>query len=365
MLALEEEDLQLVNARTMRSLSIDREERYSSALFLVSLGSLHSPVGPSIGGLRMAQEFVHESVLLEEVVTAFEPVPTGIIVDATVGGAGHGAALLSRRSDLELIGIDRDAQARDAAENRLAPFPHRFALVASRFSEIKVAVAAGKQTLGSEAPVVGILADLGVSSPQLDHAHRGFSFNHDAPLDMRMDREHDESAAALLECIEEAELVSLLRENGEAKYARRLARVLLEGAPKTTSELVNLVDGAIPKGDRRRGHVASRVFQALRIAVNQELDELTSLLSASLEVLGPKGRLVVISYHSGEDAMVKHTMRDWEVGGCSCPATLPCICGAVPKGRCTSRRAISANDEEIARNPRARSARLRVFEVAA
>ena len=365
MLALEEEDHQTITEpRTMRSLSTDREERNSSALFLVSPGSLHSPAGPSVGGLRMAQEFTHQSVLLEEVVADFDPVPSGLIVDATVGAGGHAWAILNRRPDVMVIGIDRDAAAREAATERLAPFVGRFSLVASRFSDIAAAVEQGREQLSSSAPVVGILADLGVSSPQLDHGYRGFSFNADAPLDMRMDPDHDATAAQLLESISLNELTQLLRDNGEAKYARRLATTMLAGKPQTTSELVDLVDGAIPKGDRRRGHVASRVFQALRIAVNQELDELAALLDVSLSILVPQGRLEVISYHSGEDAMVKHTMREWELGGCTCPATLPCVCGATPKGHCVSRRAVVASESEIERNPRSRSARLRTFEVA-
>ena len=364
MLTLKEEDHRTSQTRTMRSLSIDREERNSSALFLVSPGSLHSPMSSSVGGLRMAQDFTHHPVLLTEVVAAFEPVSAGLIIDATGGGGGHASAILSSRPDLMIIGRDRDAQARAAAAERLAPFLGRFALIAARFSDIVVAVEQGRRQLSSSAPVVGILADLGVSSPQLDQGHRGFSFNVDAPLDMRMDPEHDATAAALLESISMEDLIQLLRDNGEAKYARRLATTLLEGQPKTTASLVALVDGAIPKSDRRRGHVASRVFQALRIAVNQELQELSALLEASLPLLSPGGRLEIISYHSGEDAMVKHTMRDWELGGCTCPATLPCVCGATAKGHCVQRRAIVADEEEISRNPRSRSARLRSFEVA-
>jgi len=363
-LTLEEEDHLVTNARTMRSLSADREERNSSALFLVSPGSLHSPASPLAGGLRMAQEFNHESVLLDEVVAAFDPVPSGIIVDATVGGGGHASAVLRQRPDIVIIGLDRDASAREAASKRLAPFAGRFALIAARFSDIVAALEEGRRELATSAPVVGIMADLGVSSPQLDHAHRGFSFSSDAPLDMRMDPDHGATAADLLGSITMEDLTQLLRENGEAKYARRLAKTLLEGRPQTTAQLVDLVDGAIPKGDRRRGHVASRVFQALRIAVNQELDELSTLLSASITLLAPGGRLAVIAYHSGEDAMVKHTMRDWELGGCICPATLPCVCGATSKGHCVNRRAVTATEQEILRNPRSRSGRLRSFEVA-
>jgi 16S rRNA (cytosine1402-N4)-methyltransferase len=240
-----------------------------------------------------------------------------------------------------LWAFDKDPEA--IAEAALITDP-RFAICHASFGDMAAELAAR----GVE-QVNGILLDLGVSSPQLDHAHRGFSFSSDAPLDMRMDPDHGATAADLLGSITMEDLTQLLRENGEAKYARRLAKTLLEGRPQTTAQLVGLVDGAIPKGDRRRGHVASRVFQALRIAVNQELDELSMLLSASITLLAPGGRLAVIAYHSGEDAMVKHTMRDWELGGCICPATLPCVCGATSKGHCVNRRAVTATEQEILR----------------
>ena len=321
----------------------------------------------------MAQDFTHAPVLLDEVVDLLAEVPTGIVVDATLGGAGHATRLLAERPDLGLVGFDRDEVARVAAARALAPFGDRAVIVPRRFSDLTAVVEAGASGLGpwpriEGAPmpgrVVGILADLGVSSPQLDEGGRGFSFSQDGPLDMRMDVTTGLTAAEVLDGMDERSLVALLRENGEDRHARRIARAILSARPiTTTAQLVDVVDRAVPRSDRRRGHVASRVFQGLRIAVNDELGELDRLLDAALEVLAPAGRLVVISYHSGEDARVKHTMRRWAEGNCSCPHGMPCVCGSVTSGTLIGRRAVTATEVEIARNPRSRSARLRTFEV--
>ncbi len=321
----------------------------------------------------MAQDFTHAPVLLDEVVALLAEVPAGVIVDATLGGAGHASRLLAERPDLGLVGFDRDEVARSAAMKVLAPFGDRAVIVPRRFSEIGEVVEAGSSGLGpwpqsGGAPmageVVGILADLGVSSPQLDEGERGFSFSQDGPLDMRMDATTGVTATALLDGMDERSLVTLLRENGEDRHARRIARAILAARPiTTTAQLVDVVDRAVPRSDRRRGHVASRVFQGLRIAVNDELGELDLLLDAALDVLAPGGRLVVIAYHSGEDARVKHTMRRWAEGDCSCPHGMPCVCGSVTSGSLVGRRAVTASESEIARNPRSRSARLRAFEV--
>jgi 16S rRNA (cytosine1402-N4)-methyltransferase len=359
-------------ARTMRSLSTDSEGEHSSAIFPVGLGSLHYPSTTSVEGLRMAQDFSHTPVLLEEVTALFEPVPAGVIVDATLGGAGHAAALLSRRIDLGVLGIDRDPSARAAAQAVLAPFGGRAVVVAGRFGEIRRIVedglAGGSWPVlpgpGTPAPLVGILADLGVSSPQLDRGERGFSFSRPGPLDMRMDPTRGETASQLLDRLDLDALTQLLREHGETRHARRIARALLAARPiTTTTQLVEVVDAAVPRADRRRGNVASRAFQALRVAVNDELEELADLLDASIELLAPGGRLVVLSYHSGEDGLVKHTMRAWADGGCTCPPGMPCVCGAMPKGRLVGRRAGRAGEDEAERNPRSTSARLRCFEV--
>ena len=360
-------------ARTMRSLSTDAVEDNSSAIFPVGLGSLHYPPTSSVEGLRMAQDFTHVPVLLQEVTELFSPVAGGVIVDATVGGAGHATAILERRPDLGLVGIDRDELARTAAAERLRIFGDRAVICSGRFSEIGAIVTAGIEGHGpwptitgisSPPPVVGILADLGVSSPQLDHAERGFSFARPGPLDMRMDPTMGETASAYLERIDLDSLTTLLRENGEGRFARRIARALLAARPiTTTTQLVDVVDRAVPKAGRRRGNVASRVFQALRVEVNGELDELQALLDQALDLLDPGGRVVIISYHSGEDALVKHTFRSWASGGCTCPPHMPCVCGASSKGALIARRAVQADEVERDRNRRATSARLRCFEV--
>ena len=361
-------------ARTMRSLSTGTVEENTSAIFPVGLGSLHYPSPTSVEGLRMAQDFHHTPVLLAEVTALFDPVPAGVIVDATLGGAGHAVALLEHRADVGLLGIDRDATARAAAAERLAPFGRRAVVHAGRFSELEAIVTSRRSQAGlwpsiegvdDPAPVVGILADLGVSSPQLDEPERGFSFSRPGPLDMRMDTSSGEPASSLLDRIDLDDLTGLLRENGEGRFARRIARAILAARPiTTTTQLVEVVDAAVPKAGRRRGNVASRVFQALRVEVNAEHEELGALLDQALEVLVPGGRLTVISYHSGEDAQVKHTFRRWADGDCVCPPHMPCVCGATSKGRLIARRSVQASEEEASENRRSTSARLRCFEVA-
>ncbi len=359
-------------ARTRRSLSIDTVGDHSSALSPVGSGSLHSSATSLVEGLRMAQDFTHQPVLLREVTGLFASVPAGVVIDATLGGAGHAAALLSARTDLAILGIDRDAVARAAATQRLSPFGDRASVVDGSFASIATIVGRGMSGegpwpgQGRGMPVVGILADLGVSSPQLDRADRGFSFSQDGPLDMRMDTTRGVTAAAYLDAVDLDVLTALLRENGEGKYARRIAKAILAARPvTTTAQLVAIVDRAVPKGDRRRGHVASRVFQGLRIAVNDEMGELEQLLDAAVSLVAPRGVIAVISYHSGEDARVKHTMRSWSDGTCVCPPGLPCVCDSITLGSMVTRRAITASDHEVLENPRARSARLRAFEVGA
>ena len=320
----------------------------------------------------MAQDFTHAPVLLDEVVALLSEVPTGVVVDATLGGAGHASRLLAVRPDLGLVGLDRDPVARRAASKVLAEAGDRAVIVPRRFSEITDVVAAGRAgtapwpkiggaLMGDQ--VVGILADLGVSSPQIDEGQRGFSFSQAGPLDMRMDADVGQTASEFLDVIDEHSLIALLRDNGEDRHARRIARAILAARPiTTTTPLVDVVDRVVPRAARRRGHVASRVFQGLRIAVNDELGELDRLLDSALELLSPAGRLVVISYHSGEDARVKHTMRRWAEGTCTCPPGMPCVCGSTTVGSLVGRRAVTASEAEISRNPRSRSARLRTFE---
>lgn len=305
----------------------------------------------------MAREFEHEPVMVGEVLALFAPVPAGLVVDATVGGGGHAAALLGARPDLRLLGLDRDPAAVTAARRRLAPFGERVEVRHARFSALPDLVAQ------SGAPVSGLLFDLGVSSPQLDVAARGFSFRGDAPLDMRMDPTAGPSAADLVNGAAVEELARLFAANGEGRLARRLARAVVAARPiTTTGELADVVAAAVPAPARRRGHPARRVFQALRIAVNEELDELAAVLPVALDLLAPGGRLVVISYHSGEDRLVKAAFAEAERGGCTCPPGLPCVCGARPVHRLVFRGARKPSPGEVEWNHRAESARLRAVE---
>jgi 16S rRNA (cytosine1402-N4)-methyltransferase len=232
-------------------------------------------------------------------------------------------------------------------------------LVEATFSGLAEVVAAQSAFIGSD-PVIGVLMDLGVSSHQLDEGSRGFSFRVDAPLDMRMDPTRGVTAAQLLASIDEHEFVRLLRANGESRFAGAIARSILATRPSTTAALVSAVERAVPMAARRRGNVATRVFQALRIAVNAEEEQLTLGLAAAMDVLAPRGVLAVISYHSGEDREVKSILAEAASGGCHCPPDLGCVCGAVGRVKVAKASARLASAAEIARNPRARSARLRV-----
>jgi 16S rRNA (cytosine1402-N4)-methyltransferase len=308
-----------------------------------------------------SRPFVHDPVLLDLVVDLFHPVPAGTIVDATLGGAGHATAVLRSRPDLRVLGLDRDRNALAAAQDRLAPFGPRSEVHHARFDQLANVVAAAG---AASQPITGVLFDLGVSSPQFDEADRGFSYRHDAPLDMRMDRDHGPSAADLVNLEDEHRLAAILRRNADERFAARIARAIVAARPiSTTTELAEVVVGAIPAPARRRGgHPAKRTFQALRIEVNGELDVLPPALDAALDVLAPGGRLVVISYHSGEDRIVKERLRRADDGGCTCPPTLPCGCGAVPEARLLKRGGWTPTADEVARNPRAASARLRAVE---
>ena len=305
-----------------------------------------------------AGSFDHTPVMIEEVVALFAKVPDGVIVDATIGGAGHAGALLGTRPKLSLLGLDADADAVAAASVRLEHFGDRAQVVRARFDEIAEIV----HRLGI-APISGVFFDLGVSSHQFDTPDRGFSYRHDAPLDMRMDQRASRTAADLINDTSMEELTQLFRSNGE-RFARRIARRVVDARPVTrTGQLVEIIRDAIPAPARRvGGHPAKKVFQALRIAVNEELDVLAVALDASLDILGPGGRCVVLSYHSGEDQLVKQRFAKAESGGCSCPSQLPCGCGAVSRGVALTRGARLPRVEETERNPRSQSARLRAFE---
>jgi 16S rRNA (cytosine1402-N4)-methyltransferase len=282
-----------------------------------------------------------------------------VVVDATLGGAGHAHAILSAAPQLRLIGIDRDPDAREAARVRLEKFAARVSIVNATFSELQRVVSDSSVFLDGDV-VVGVLMDLGVSSHQLDDGSRGFSFRTEAPLDMRMDPSQGETASQYLARVDQHEFARILRANGEYRFAGAIAKLVLERQPQTTNELTEAVERAVPMAARRRGHVATRVFQALRIEVNQEAEQLTVGLEAALEVLAPAGVLAVISYHSGEDRVVKSTLHDAETGGCTCPPELGCVCGAVSRVKVFKASAQLASADEIRENPRARSARLRI-----
>ncbi len=303
--------------------------------------------------------FGHTPVMLAEVVALFAPVPEGVVVDATVGGGGHSQAILDAHPHLRVVGLDRDCDAVEEASRRLARFGDRAVVRHARFDHLAEAV----QELGSPT-VTGVLLDLGVSSHQLDTAERGFSYHDEGPIDMRMDPTEERSAADLVNELDEDELVRVLQTYGDERHARRIARAIVAARPlATTTELAEVVRDAIPAPARRHGgHPARRTFQALRIAVNEELDVLASALSQAIELLAPHGRGAVLSYHSGEDRIVKQAFREAETGGCACPAELPCACGAIPVGRVLRRGGWVPSKEEIGENPRARSCRLRAVE---
>ncbi|HEV2428120.1 MAG TPA: 16S rRNA (cytosine(1402)-N(4))-methyltransferase RsmH [Acidimicrobiales bacterium] len=312
----------------------------------------------TIERLQMAQGDYHEPALLREVVEQFVPLDAGVVVDATVGGGGHAAAILDAAPQLRVLGVDRDPDARAASAERFLGEP-RARVVAGAFGDLAAVLRDAAGFVGADA-IVGVLMDLGVSSHQLDEATRGFSFRADAPLDMRMDPDHGETAAHSLSRVDEHELARVLRANGEARFAGAIARAVVAARPTTTTGLVTAVEAAVPPAARRRGHVATRVFQAVRVEVNDEAGELARGLAAGLDALAVGGVLAVISYHSGEDRVVKAFLRDAETGGCTCPPGLPCVCGATPRVSVLRPGAILARADEVAANPRSRSARLRV-----
>lgn len=308
---------------------------------------------------RMLEDSYHRPVLVNEVVDLCRELQTGVVVDATLGGGGHTAAILTAVPHLRILGIDRDPEARAAAATRLSDFGDRVRIAPTSFADMPTAIETNLDFIG-DAAIVGVLMDLGVSSHQLDDPARGFSFRFDAPLDMRMDPTAGETAAELLARISQDEFVRLLRVNGEGRFANAIASSVRNGRPTTTGELVALVERAVPIPARRRGNVATRVFQALRIAVNDEDRQLDDGLGAAFGLLAGGGGLIVIAYHSGEDRAVKSFLHELSTGGCHCPPELGCVCGAIPTARILRASAVLARPDEIASNPRARSARLRV-----
>lgn len=322
----------------------------------------HLPSGrlPRTEGCAMSQGFAHEPVMLAEILEVFSGIADGTFLDATLGGAGHSVAVLAAHANVTLLGIDQDDTALAAAASHLdaAGLGGRATLRRARFETV------GQVVEGEGIGVVaGALFDLGVSSPQFDVAERGFSYRHDAPLDMRMDRSRGVTAADIVNAADEEHLARIIATNSDERFAGRIARAIVANRPvRGTAHLAEIVTAAIPAATRRRGgHPAKRTFQALRIEVNQELEILPVALRAAIDVLAPGARLAVLSYHSGEDRIVKSVMREAETGGCTCRAGLPCGCGAVPTVRRVRTRR-EATPAETERNPRAASARLRAVE---
>lgn len=307
-------------------------------------------------------EFHHISVLLDECIDALHIRPDGIYVDGTLGGAGHSSEVAKRLTTGRLIGIDRDPVALKAAGERLAPWMDRVTLVHSNFCEIANVL----DDLNIE-KVDGILLDLGVSSPQLDDGARGFSYMADAPLDMRMDSGDSLSADTVVNTWSYEELRRILYTYGEEHYAPQIASAICrrrEAAPiRTTLELVDIIRSAMPPAAlREKQHPAKRSFQAIRIAVNDELGSVEKVMAAAIPRLNPGGRLAVITFHSLEDRIVKTAMAE-AAKGCTCPPSFPvCVCGKKPDVKLVSRKPIVSSQTELDRNPRARSAKLRVCE---
>ena len=306
---------------------------------------------------RLDDEYGHEPVLLREVVATLDPQPGGRFIDGTLGAGGHAAALLAACSpDGRLLGFDRDPAALAFAARRLAPFGERFTPVQGSYGDMAtVAPAHGF------AAIDGILLDLGLSSRQLEDAERGFSFLKEGPLDMRFDPQQGATAADLVNNLSAEELTDIFRRYGEEAQSRRIARLIVSHRPLgTTTELAGLIEHELGRRGRPGRHPATKVFQALRIAVNDELGEVNRGIRAAIDLLRPGGRLAVISFHSLEDRLVKQFFRA-AARDCVCPPAQPvCTCGARAVVRLVTRKAIQASPEEIAANPRSRSARLRV-----
>ena len=307
-------------------------------------------------------EFHHVSVLLEECMEGLNIRPDGIYVDGTLGGAGHSSRIAARLTTGMLIGIDRDPVALTAAGERLAPFGDRVRLVHSNFCEMDTAL----QNLGIDG-VDGILLDLGVSSPQLDDGQRGFSYMADAPLDMRMNSEDTLDARQIVNQWSYEELKRILYDYGEERFAPRIAAAICkrreEKEIETTLELVDIIRSAMPASAlREKQHPAKRSFQAIRIAVNDELGSVERVMKKAVPLLNRGGRLAVITFHSLEDRIVKNAMAE-AAKGCTCPREFPvCVCGKTPQVKILTRKPIVSGETELERNPRARSAKLRICE---
>ena len=308
-------------------------------------------------------EFRHKSVLLEESIDALQIKPDGIYVDGTLGGGGHSYEICTHLSDKgRLIGIDQDEAAIEAATRRLERFKDRVTIVRSNYCNIKREL----DRLGI-ASVDGVILDLGVSSYQLDEASRGFTYREDAPLDMRMDQRQTLSAKEVVNEYSEMELYHIIRDYGEDKFAKNIAKHIVSArnqkALETTGELIHVIKAAIPAKVRAvGGHPAKRTFQAIRIEVNRELEVLENSLGDMIDLLNDGGRICVITFHSLEDRIVKNKFRECE-NPCTCPKEFPvCVCGKKSKGKVITRKPVIPSQEELEDNSRAKSSKLRVFE---
>ncbi len=308
-------------------------------------------------------EFRHQSVLLEETIDNLKIRPDGTYADGTLGGGGHSEAILKRLGETGmLIGFDQDADAIEAASERLSPFGDKVRIIRSNYRNMREELA----KLGISS-LDGIVLDLGVSSYQLDHFERGFSYRGDAPLDMRMDQRQEKTAADIVNEYDEMSLQRILRDYGEERFAGRIARSIVQARAQspieTTGQLTEIIRKAIPAKNREvGGHPAKRSFQAIRIEVNGELDVLQDSLDEMIDLLNDGGRICVITFHSLEDRIVKNIFQKNE-NPCTCPPSFPvCVCGKKSKGRVVTRKPILPGEEEISENSRSKSAKLRVFE---
>jgi 16S rRNA (cytosine1402-N4)-methyltransferase len=308
--------------------------------------------------------FHHLTVLQDEAVQGLAIQPNGIYVDCTLGGAGHSERIAAQLNDAGLlICFDQDENALKHARLRLEPYLQRVKLIHSNFSQLTDVI---HDQLGYN-KINGILYDLGVSSPQLDEPERGFSYNHDALLDMRMDQSAELSAMEIVNKWSEEKIAELIFTYGEEKFARRIAKLIATEREKrdisTTTQLVEIIKQAIPAATRRTGpHPAKRTFQALRIAVNDELDVFRRSLEQALPLLADKGRVAVITFHSLEDRICKQTFQQW-AQSCTCPSDFPqCVCGRTPLVKIITKKPLEPSEAELAANPRARSAKLRIAE---
>lgn len=308
-------------------------------------------------------EFVHKSVLLNETIDGLNIQPDGIYVDGTLGGGGHAYEVCRRLGDKgSIVGIDQDAAAIEAAGNRLKDFGEKVTIVRSNYCDMKSKL----HELGID-KVDGIVLDLGVSSYQLDTAERGFSYREDAPLDMRMDTRQKMTARDIVNDYEEMELYRVIRDYGEDKFAKKIAKHIVAARKvkpiETTGELTEIIRASIPmKYQKKSGHPAKRTFQAIRIELNRELEVLKDSLDDMIDLLNPGGRLCIITFHSLEDRIVKSAFRKNE-NPCTCPSDFPvCVCGKVSKGSILTRKPILPSEEEMEENSRAKSAKLRIFE---